>query len=49
MRCAEIGVVKQNRERWTRSEPEGQEQTGDTATAIRQSHKECIWDRETDG
>ena len=46
---AEIGVVKQNSERWTRSEPEGRELTGDTATAIRQSHKECIWDRETDG
>ena len=32
---AEIGVVKQNSERWTRSEPEGRELTGDTATAIR--------------
>ena len=45
----EIGVVKLNSERWTRSEPEGRELTGDTVTAIRQSRKECIRDRETDG
>ena len=32
-----------------RSEPKGRELTGNPATVIRQSHKECIWDRETDG
>ncbi len=46
---AEIGVVKLNSERWTRSGPEGWERTRDTATAIRQSRKECIRDKETDG
>lgn len=45
----EIGIVKLNSERWICSEPEGRELTGDTATVIRQSRKECTRDRETDG